>query len=96
LVNELYMLREIKQQGVIKLYEIFENDQYISLVMEQSKGVPLSVRIKSKEGYCEGDAAKIVKSLMTTVNGLHELNIIHRDIHIENLIVMYNNIFIYL
>lgn len=89
MVNELYILREIKHNGIIRLYEIYESDQYLYLIMEQIKGVGLITKIKSKNSYSEEDASKMIKSLITAVSCFHELRIIHRDLNPENLIAMY-------
>lgn len=81
-------MREIKHKGIIKLYEIYESEQYINLIMEQNKSVGLVAKMKSKKRYSEGDVAKMMKSLMITVQIFHDIHIIHRDLNLDNLIVL--------
>lgn len=80
-------MREINHSGVLKLYEIYESDQYINLIMENNKSVGLLTKVKSKNKYTEGDVAKMMKSLINFVNVLQNLRIIHRDLNPEILIV---------
>jgi len=83
------MLREIRHPGLVKLYEIYESDQYAILVMEIEKGIDILSRMKAKTGYTEGDAAIIIKSLMSIISAFHDLHIIHRDLNPETLLVSY-------
>jgi serine/threonine protein kinase len=81
-------MRDIRQSGIIKLYEIYENEQYIQLIMDYNKGIGLMNRMKSKPGYSESNVVTMIKSLMTTVSALHEIHVIHRNINPNDLIVV--------
>lgn len=39
LIKEIQILRQVSHQGVIKLYEVYENENYIYLIKELLKGL---------------------------------------------------------
>jgi calcium-dependent protein kinase len=87
MVNEIKMLRQIQHPNVIRLYETYESDQYVHMVLENLTDTSLFHMIRSKKGYTEADAARVMKSLLTVVNYLHGHQIIHRDIRPENIMI---------
>jgi len=89
LVNEIRILREIQHSSLITLYEVYEADQYVHLVFEIIKGGELFTKIKKKSDYTEGDAKKIMKTLLTVIAVLHSKQVVHRDIKPENIMLLY-------
>lgn len=59
-----------------------------TLVMEYFEGQSLSNMIKNNVIHDEKTILNIMKQLMDTLVYLHEQNIIHRDISLEN--ILYN------
>jgi len=92
LYREITIMRVLNHPNVMKLYEVYENDTYIHLVLEYLKGGELFQRLKSKGRYSEEVAALVLKSLLEAIKYCHSLNIIHRDLKPENLIFEYNSI----
>ena len=78
--NEIIILRQVHCSGVIKLYGIYEADQYVHLVLECLRNIKLLDVIKAKMDYTEKDAAKIMKFLLKTIEFIHSKRVIHRDI----------------
>ncbi len=83
------MLRLVQHPNVIRLYEVYESDQYVHMVFEQLSDTQLFHIIRSKPNYTEADAARIMKSLLGVVDFLHSQQVIHRDIRPENIMLGY-------
>jgi len=89
LQKEIQILRRIDHPNVIKLYEVYENDLYVHLILEFLKGGELFQLIQRKGIYSEKDAAIAIKCVLSALAYCHERNIIHRDLKPENLILVY-------
>jgi calcium-dependent protein kinase len=87
--REICILRRIKHQSVISLYEVYENELYIHLVLEYLKGGELMNHLLSKGVYSEKDALLVIKCVLEALDYCHSRNIVHRDLKPENLIIMY-------
>ena len=83
MVNHIRILRRVRHEGAIRLYEVYESEQYVHLILESLKGQPLFMKIRSSTTYSEADAAKLVRELMVIVSYCHEKQIVHRDLHPE-------------
>lgn len=84
--NEISVMRQMNHPSIIKLYEVYENDLYIHLVIEYLKGGELFEKLQSRRTYNEKNAAGIIKCVLEALSYCHSLNIIHRDLKPENLI----------
>ena len=89
--SEIDILKIAKHPNIIKLYDVFENEQYIYIIMEYCAGGDLFSYIE-KRGFKlkEEFAAEIIHKLCTAVFFLHQYGIVHRDLKPEN-ILMTNN-----
>ena len=65
---------------MLKLYEFFEDQQYIYLITELCRGGELFKRILEYEGFTERTAARLFKQILTSLNYCHSQGIAHRDI----------------
>lgn len=86
LYNEIHILSEIEHPNVIKLFEAYETDENLYLVLELMKGGELFDRIVEQECFTENEAKEILTPIIDAVNYCHEMNIIHRDLKPENLL----------
>ena len=75
----------------MKLYEIFDEDNCICLVMELLSGGELFDRIVEKENYSEKEAADTIRPIVDALRYCHNMGIIHRDLKPENLLLDYDN-----
>ncbi|KAH7314555.1 hypothetical protein KP509_21G008900 [Ceratopteris richardii] len=73
-------------ENVVQLYEAFEDDDYVYLVMELCEGGELLDRILArKDGrYSEKDAAAVVRQMLKVAAHCHLNGIVHRDLKPEN------------
>ena len=87
--SEIDILKIAKHPNIIKLYDVFENEKFIYIIMEYCAGGDLFSYIE-KRGFKlkEERAAEIIHKLCTTVYFLHQYGIVHRDLKPENILMM--------
>jgi calcium/calmodulin-dependent protein kinase I len=86
LKREIYIMKKVDHPNILKLFEVFEDDDYFFLVLELVEGLELFDKIVDRGNYSEKDAANIVKQILEAVKYLHEEGIVHRDLKPENLL----------
>jgi calcium/calmodulin-dependent protein kinase I len=84
--REIEIMKKIHHPNVLSLYEVFESDDMISLVMELVTGGELFYKIVERGNYSEKDAVNIVTQMTQGVKYLHDSGICHRDLKPENLL----------
>jgi calcium-dependent protein kinase len=84
LKTEIELLQSADHPNIIKLYETYEDEKYLHLVMELCTGGDLFDYVISKRQLCEEEVANIMKKLLSAINYLHTLKICHRDLKPEN------------
>jgi len=86
LAREIDIMKKVHHANVLRLFEVFETDETIALVMELVNGGELFYKIVEKGNYSEQDAANIVLQMIQGVKYLHDTGICHRDLKPENLL----------
>jgi len=69
---------------VIRLYDVYESDDYLHLVMECMEGGELFDRVIELKRFSERDAADAVWQILLALNYIHTHGIVHRDLKLEN------------
>lgn len=80
-------MKQIDHPNVVKLYDIFEDEKYLYIVMELLQGGELFDQILKKETFNEGEARDVVAPIFDALIYCHKLGIVHRDIKPENLLL---------
>ena len=83
-LNEITALRTLDHPNVIKLFEIFEDEDDVYLVQEMCSGGELFDYIVSKEYLSEKRAAEIFSQILHSILYCHKNAICHRDLKPEN------------
>lgn len=86
LQREIDIMARVQHKNVLRLFEIFDTAQQLSLVMELVNGGELFYKIVDKGSYSELEARDIVRQLVEGVDYLHNQGIAHRDLKPENLL----------
>lgn len=86
LQREIDIMARVQHRNVLRLFEIFDTAQQLSLVMELVNGGELFYKIVDKGSYSELEARDIVRQLVEGVDYLHNQGIAHRDLKPENLL----------
>ena len=91
-LKEIEILKKLDHPNIIKLYEVFESERSLYLIMEECKGGEIFdkiiERIQNKQMYSERDAANIIQQVMSCIHYCHNHNICHRDLKPENLLYL--------
>lgn len=86
--REIEIMSNLDHPNIIKLYETFEDDKNIYLVMEVCEGGELFDRIIERGFFSEVDARTIFTQIMQAINYCHSKSISHRDLKPENFLFL--------
>lgn len=84
LKREIDIMKKVQHSNILHLYEIFEDEQHVYIVMELINGSELFDRIVDKGYYSEKNTVHIVKQILSAVAYLHEMGIAHRDLKVPS------------
>uniref|UniRef100_A0A7S1UM27 Calmodulin n=1 Tax=Phaeomonas parva TaxID=124430 RepID=A0A7S1UM27_9STRA len=87
--NEISIMRMVSQMEhncLVKMYDLYEDETKIVLVLEHLAGGELFDRIVERGHYTESDASQLTAKLMGALKNCHEQGILHRDMKPENCI----------
>lgn len=99
--TEANLLTALNHPSIIQIYDTYEDDKYLHMVVEICKGGELYDHVvkpancKKKNGSNQGQVSScpseevvaiIVRRVVDAVAYLHDHNIIHRDLKLENLL----------
>ncbi|CAK57049.1 unnamed protein product (macronuclear) [Paramecium tetraurelia] len=87
LLKEISILRKLNYKGLIKMYEVYEDETHIYLVQDYLQGGELYQHIKKNQKQPEQTVARIIATLLESLEYLHKNSILHRDLKPENLIL---------
>ena len=92
LMREVNLMIKLDHPNIIKLYEVYENEKSIYLIMELCTGGELFDRIveNTENGiqFTEKEAANLFRQMMSAINYCHKNGIVHRDLKPENLLYL--------
>lgn len=88
LMTEVEILSQLDHPNAVKLYEVFEMQDQLFLVMELLSGGELFDRIVEKESYNEREASDTIRPIVDAIRYCHSIGVIHRDLKPENLLYM--------
>ena len=84
-LKEVKSLRKIKHQNIVRLLQVFRENEYLYLVFELM-GKSLLNTINMRGGYPEDDIRKIMTEILTGLNVVHKQGFFHRDMKPDNLL----------
>lgn len=84
--NEIECLKRLKHRNIARLYQVFETDSMIYLVLEYCPGGELFDYIVKHSKLTENESAQIIYDLMHVLNYIHINGFAHRDLKPENVL----------
>ncbi|XP_021094397.1 serine/threonine-protein kinase DCLK3 isoform X2 [Heterocephalus glaber] len=88
--SEILIIQSLSHPNIVKLYEVYEMETEIYLIMEYVQGGDLFDAIIESVKFPEPDAALLIMDLCKALVHMHNKNIVHRDLKPENLLVQRN------
>lgn len=82
--RELDIMSILDHPNIVKLYENYEDELYVHLIMEYCSGGDIAERIIDDGKFSEVEAVIVLEKLLCAVDYLHNHNISHRDLKPEN------------
>ena len=87
---EIDLLKATDHPYIVKLLDLYEDNIYLYLIMEECLGGELFDRLakrsKEKNLFTEKEACEVFKKIMTAINYCHAHGVCHRDIKPENIL----------
>ena len=92
--NEIKILKQLDNVNIMKLYEVIKTDKFNYLIMEYIEGISLLEIIKKEKNHFieEKRALKIFAQIVKAIEYCQSKNICHRDIKLENVLTLKNDI----
>ena len=88
--REIDILIKMDHPNIIKLYDVYESQNSLYLIMEECLGGELFdrilKRIESNDLYTEKEACGIIQQVMSAIEYCHNQGIAHRDLKPENIL----------
>ena len=103
-MKEVNILKQLRHQSVIRLFETFETDKHILFVIELCTGGDLLNYVRKRRKLKEPVAKHAFKQILEGLFHCHSKSILHRDIKLDNILlnaegaikVLYLYIYIYI
>ncbi|CAD8143599.1 unnamed protein product [Paramecium octaurelia] len=86
LFSEMNILKNLDHPHIVKLFELYQDENNYYLVTEYLSGGELFDRIKKMSSFSESIAADYIRQILLATLHCHEQNIVHRDLKPENII----------
>eukprot|EP01084_Bolivina_argentea_P273943 466773_1 len=87
--NEIEVMRSLDHDNIVQLHEVYEDRNYIYLVMDYLSGGELFKHITDNDSLNENEAAKITKQILNALSYMQMNNICHLDLKPDN--IMFEN-----
>jgi len=85
--NEVFYQRQLSHDNILKLYDIFEDDENYYVVQELFLGGELFDKLIELQSLDEGKVVSIARQLLSAAACMHKSGIIYRDFKLENIVL---------
>ena len=88
LKHEISILQELSHDHISQLFAVYESEEFVYMVMEYLPEGTLGKRLNKKGKFDEASAKTLIRGLLETLDYLHSKDIVHRDLKLENLMMV--------
>uniref|UniRef100_A0AAQ6IFV7 CaM kinase-like vesicle-associated protein n=1 Tax=Anabas testudineus TaxID=64144 RepID=A0AAQ6IFV7_ANATE len=89
--NEIMILKLVNHPNILQLIDTFETRKEYFIIQELATGGDVFDWILDQGNYTEKDASNVIRQVLEAVAYLHSLNIVHRNLKLENLMYYTEN-----
>ena len=89
-MNEANKIKAYDSENIVKVYDVFNENETCYYVMEYIKGINLAEYSAMKGVIEESEAVRIIKSVANALKILHNDNMLHLDVKPENIMIANN------
>ena len=87
-INEARALAALDHEGIVKVHQVFEENNTAYMAMDYVKGLDLAEIIDRHPGAVSpARIVKLTRRILTVVDYVHQRGILHRDISPDNIII---------
>lgn len=90
LKNEISLQTELSHECIVKLFDYFEDQENVYLLLELCSGGELFTHIKTESRLSEDETRLLMSQLVDGIAFMHSQNILHRDLKLGNLLLSDN------
>ena len=91
ILYETNLMRRLNHPNITKILEMFEDEEYILIIMEYINGGNLFSFVKKRRKLNEKISKFLFKQIILGIKHIHSQNIVHRDVKLENILIDLNN-----
>ena len=85
--KEIEIIQKLSHPNILQIFEIFDDENNYYIICENIEGKPLFEYIVNDNSFHEKEVCQVMKEILLTVNYLHSLNIMHRDLKPESIVI---------
>lgn len=85
---EIEILKSLNHPNIMKMYEYYKFNGHLYIISELLEGGKLLDLLNETHGFSDREAANVMIQLFSAVEYLHNKNIIHRDIKLDNILLI--------
>ncbi|ARF10989.1 serine/threonine protein kinase [Hokovirus HKV1] len=90
-ISEYHITRSLNHDKIVKTCGLFYDDKYYYLLLEYINGITLlDYLVDNYDKFTLINKLKIINQLLNIIKYLHDSNIVHRDIKLENIMLNEN------
>ena len=86
--TEIEIMKRVRHENVVTLYELFESAKCMWLILELVDGTGLRGGLANSTHYTEQLASRYVGQICAGLHYLHTRGVVHRDLKIDNILLI--------